>query len=252
MCMCTVCIACQFNLKKKPLFEKRLSFKEQLLLNESTNSTLSLMYDQINRRAFNNELPKIAPKISTRLKRATGTATAQALGGKLVGIPKISISNLYELDNKALTMVLAHEMIHVYFYMQNDFKENHGYRFKAQAMRVGSILGMTIPITHDTTNLKIQRKTKADILVMRTNDKLLVMLLKLNTIKSISDALELQNYIKTRGRYDIIEAWVVSGEFALEGSLSFTKTASRPNIYDIHRNDKLKQEIFSKKVVKVI
>ena len=136
------------------------SFREFLLNEEMTNAQLVKIYNEINRVAFNSELPNIFPKVSKRLSRATGITTAKVKDNKLIGQIEVKISDKYVMDNDTITMVLAHEMIHVWFFHNGDFKESHGIAFKRKAKEIGSILNIDIPITHDTKNLKIAREPK--------------------------------------------------------------------------------------------
>lgn len=136
------------------------SFKSFRLLLEMSNTKLEMMYNNINRIAFDNELPPIKPKVSSRLTRATGLASAKVRNGVLIGSPEIKISDKYVMDDDEVEVILAHEMIHVWFFMQGDFKESHGVKFKAKAREVGQKLRKEIPLTHDAANLEIARGPK--------------------------------------------------------------------------------------------
>ena len=74
--------------------------------------------------------------------------------------------------------VLVHEMIHVYFFNMGNWKESHGWRFKAQMRRINNMnLGFEICISCDITKLKVAGKLKRpyDVVLVETkqNEKLI-------------------------------------------------------------------------------
>ena len=162
------------------------NFKDYLLNEELTNANLAKMYVEINRIAFDNELPYIQPKVSKRLKRSTGITVATIRGKELVSPIEVKISDKYILDDQTITMILAHEMIHVYFMHIGDFDESHGYKFKAKAAEVGRKLGIEIPLTHDTANLKLNREP----------EKAAMILITFSNNKSLGSFLNYKSYLK--------------------------------------------------------
>lgn len=147
------------------------SFKSYLI-EKLEISQLHILYDKINRIAFNNELSRCKLRISSKLNRATGQAKASLIRGELNPESlEIVISDKYALEPETLEMILAHEMIHIWFYTIGDFKETHGSKFKAKASQVGRLLNIQIPLTHDTTGLSLSREPQPMMAVLVISDK---------------------------------------------------------------------------------
>jgi hypothetical protein len=219
------------------------SFK-QFLFESTTNAKLALMYDRINRVAFGNELPPIKPRISSRLNRATGITTAKQQGGKLVGDIGIAISDKYILDDNTIEVILAHEMIHAWFFVNGDFKETHGIRFKAKAHEIGSKLNKTIPITHDTTGLKITRPPKkVGVVLFIRNDRISATFYNTNTflreyeqIKSLAHIMKNHFMKSQRTQIRIFQA-----DLMVAHSYPLARNSNSAKIYKVEDKEDIKE-----------
>ena len=148
-----------------------LSFSK-FFLTEMNVSSLKKMYDYINQKAFNNSLPQNTQiTISTKIKKALGVAKAKALGGHLVGAPEIVISDLYAMQEDLMLGVLAHEMVHVFFYVNGNFSENHGADFIKKATEVGRLLGRNVPLSNDIKSLEVARTEKMTAALVIIHDQ---------------------------------------------------------------------------------
>lgn len=95
-----------------------------------STSWISENYDKYNKMCFNNELPKIAFKVS-RAKHRFGYASYRVdTYNKCLKPLDITISNYYDSPEYVKLNTLLHEMIHIYDYVKNpdrfyDFVHHH-------------------------------------------------------------------------------------------------------------------------------
>lgn len=107
------------------------------------------LYKKWNKLLFNGELPDIPIELKT-MKGQTGLA--KCIIDRATNKPKdikIYITDNLKLTRKDVNGVLIHEMIHVYFFMKEDYKESHGIFFRAKARELSKIAKIDIPLTHD-------------------------------------------------------------------------------------------------------
>jgi len=129
---------------------------------DSSNYNLEKKYDYYNSLLFNNELPKIKLRWAA-LKGKGGTANCKILRKNkgLVGfrqfqeievVPdsmEIKMSISLKRSEQEFDKVLIHEMIHIYFFNNSMFRENHGFRFISMARKCSEKIGFDIPLTDE-------------------------------------------------------------------------------------------------------
>jgi hypothetical protein len=142
-----------------------------ILKNPRKEFDLQKEYNHLNKLLFNNQLPKNIPLKWSRSILWSGlathqTATAKEIDREITLIPfsiktkkiktivarlsSIKISDCLPYTRDGLLAVLAHEMIHVYFYeIEKDFEEQHGNRFQQKAQELSIILKTELGLKKD-------------------------------------------------------------------------------------------------------
>lgn len=214
----------------------------QYLTETLSQAALGPLYDTINRKAFDNELPRVKLRISSKLNRATGIAKAKMRNGVLIPDSlEIAVSDKFALDPDTLEMILAHEMIHIWFYILGDFKESHGMKFRAKASEVGRRLGKTIPLTHDSSGLQISRPPKDVAIALIINEKNNKIGIFYNYTSYLKNTRLLEAYIKElseRGlRTKVTHARIATGKSMLAHDFKLSNAGkvldTRPSLYNL-------------------
>lgn len=127
---------------------------------------LYAFYREVNRKGFGGILPETVPIKFVGTTRTAGQAHAKLkLDPTLPSwVRKTDPRRNARLDHSSLGIdisletnrspdsakaILAHEMIHIYFYCMNEFDENHGPKFMAKLRELERITGLTIPVTEE-------------------------------------------------------------------------------------------------------
>ena len=104
-------------------------------------------FDKLNKLLFNNELH--APVLQWHTRK-TNHGFVRFSRNRLTGehtILSLNMSKFLKIPYKFFKDVLAHEMIHLYWLEQGDWKENHGFKFIQQMNRINSMgLGFNVTI----------------------------------------------------------------------------------------------------------
>jgi len=96
---------------------------------------------------------------SDRLMMRLGLANGRHAGSKelVPGSMRLQISTLYQREPEAMDAILVHEMIHVLFFSNGDFTEQHGFKFQAKVAELSRKAGFTVPLTDNVTGLSLTR-----------------------------------------------------------------------------------------------
>jgi len=142
------------------------------VLNESTinfsDYDLGKKFDHYNTTLFNGEIPKI-PVYWAKLKGVGGITVAKVKkpsngrGGYnryhgvtlIEGSLEIKISNILKRSEDDLNGIIIHEMIHAYFISKHMFDVNHGYKFVEMVNKLSKMVGFSIPLTDEMTNVDL-------------------------------------------------------------------------------------------------
>lgn len=112
---------------------------------------LTAEFAHFNQILFDGALPVVPVKFEGRMKRNGGTCKYlrnRFTNTFIEGSAVITIAGVYRNDIKAVKAILIHEMIHLYFAINNRFDEGHGFNFRAMAKKFSEIVGFTIPVDH--------------------------------------------------------------------------------------------------------
>ncbi len=117
---------------------------------------LKAKFDYYNRLCFNGALPNI-PLRFARLKGNGGLCGCKytTRGTVRTIVPDsiyITMDRTFLRDEQAIDAILVHEMIHAWFYVQNDLREDHGMKFQDMRRKLSAIVGFTIPTTEKMTD----------------------------------------------------------------------------------------------------
>jgi len=144
------------------------------LFEDSQDYDLQAKYDKFNIAYFGGELPTI-PLIWANLKSVGGKVTAKivrvgptdpykARRDKYYnaeikpGTMALTISNRFKRDEEGLDGILLHEMIHVYFFHNKMYSENHGSRFLAMCRKISVLSGVKVPLKDDSNGLDLAQE----------------------------------------------------------------------------------------------
>lgn len=121
-------------------------------------------FDHYNKLCFGGQLPEI-PLRFAKLKNLGGICGSQWIRQTSTLVPGsiyITLDKTYLRDEQSIDAILIHEMIHAWFYWQNDFREDHGMQFQAMRKKLSAIVGFAIPTTE-----KMENQVLADISIQR-------------------------------------------------------------------------------------
>lgn len=114
---------------------------------EPGSFNLQSMYDEINFKIWKGELPKVPLSFKKTPKGLTAFCSGKSLNGKLVPDSAFIQIDPRKFEYDKLKGLLAHEMIHLEFFLRDNFKEGHGLGFESRRIAYSHRLGLEIPKT---------------------------------------------------------------------------------------------------------
>jgi predicted SprT family Zn-dependent metalloprotease len=212
------------------------------------------MYDAINQKAFGGSLPRIVPKINNRLKRAAAYAKVQLSKDRktTIGTPTIEISGYYEFNDEELYGIIAHEMIHVWCYVNGIIDEVHGPRFQTKAREVGTKLGITVPKSHDAPKIKPKSK-KVAVICWITSDRKMYASFFEPKHPNITKILEMYAVEVMKGsKLQVVETFYLIDNLFYTHKIKISNNFLKPDFFNITNDTDLTREIRnSKKIVRL-
>lgn len=136
-------------------------------------------YDFFNRQFFEGKLPAIpldmrplkgmGGMVQFQVRKPVGSSINYSL---VEGSLKLTLSNLFQKTEAETDAILLHEMIHVYFAANGDYKEQHGAKFMAMRRALSQKSGILIPVTERVNDLTLtSSKTKpVAVMVLKKED----------------------------------------------------------------------------------
>lgn len=160
-------------------------------INPSTYN-LSKLYSELNAMLFGNELPKHLPIGFKKLpKRLVGMTTAnRTRGGTFISVMvpgslRIDIDTR-EFNEDVLKGIVAHEMIHAWLLLKNDFKTQHDGPYLIKLGEIQHKAPFKISLKHETSveeYATIADKETAAIIVQKPDGHISVGLFSLNSLE---------------------------------------------------------------------
>jgi hypothetical protein len=146
---------------------------------------LDAKFAHFNRLCFGGALPKVPVKFAV-LKGSAGVAKCKfrqpgatksmsraqrrALPAFLAdGSLSIVLDRTYLRTEEEIDAILVHEMIHVWFYIQNDFTENHGLAFLRKLRECEAKTGFKIPVTEKMADREVAPNVPDQTLIVVTH-----------------------------------------------------------------------------------
>ena len=158
---------------------------------------LPKLYKELNAMLFGNELPQDIPVSFKKLpKRIAGICHASKVTsyGRSTLVPgtiKIEIDPR-QYPEDALKGILAHEMIHAWLYLRNDFKTNHDGLFLIKLYEIRKKANFSISIDHTTSAEEldgVEDKTTVALIAQYPDGRISVGIYALNSLQSgLNDA----------------------------------------------------------------
>ena len=145
-------------------------------INEAkSDSELKKLYDQFNKKYFNNDLPDDIEIKYKKMKGAGGRAKGTRYKKERKTVPEsIEISSFYVMDDKDLHGILLHEMIHIWE-MINGYRsgrDSHSLQFRKKREEILKKVNLEIPLKYETDPSKLNVEGKnVDVLVGYYKDK---------------------------------------------------------------------------------
>lgn len=138
-----------------------LSINDHILITENKNDfNLQKIFDYVDKRGFNNLFKDSGEKIKVswtgRLKGTFAVAKAKITKPYNVLVEdsmSVLVNSKYAWTENILVGIMAHEMVHLYFYITGDFAESHGAKFLAKRSEVSKLLGIDVPISEEMPDL---------------------------------------------------------------------------------------------------
>ncbi len=201
-------------------------------LHTNTEYPIQQRYNHFNSLLFNNGLPQIKLTWNTR-KNQSGVELCKYMvtNGRHVvdeNSMEIQLSKLFKRSDEAFDSILVHEMIHIYFYMNNQFKENHGPGFQSMARQFSQKLGFDVPLTDNMKDAQM---------VGNTSQPVCVVLLKTPDNRTVFSIVSYNAWNKFSEEYKIqAQTWLkvkraVEVEFISINTMIWTQIAFRtPNV----------------------
>jgi len=110
-------------------------------------------YDKLNKLLFNDELPRVRIILNNAKNTHGSVSATRNRLTNIVTIQSLTMSKFLNVPYKFFKDVLAHEMIHVYWFHKN-VNANHDYRFVREMNRINGMgLGFNITIKTDSSML---------------------------------------------------------------------------------------------------
>jgi hypothetical protein len=139
-------------------------------LTEAAASELKSRYDHFNHLLFHGQLPEVTLKYVPSIPVKSGSQ----VGGRttcrfktvrsgyevIPGSILVAISTIFQRTQQQQDGILIHEMIHVYFFAQNDVHQDHGPKFQAMAHSLSHVVGFAVPLTDATEELSYSGEIK--------------------------------------------------------------------------------------------
>ncbi len=136
-----------------------IRFKE-FLTEAITKSSLKKLYTDLNKKYFGGQLMDIPISFkSLKNQSATVITRFNPRTNELISI-SMTVDNSRQWNSQALTAIMLHEMIHVYFSMKGDYHQAHGKEFEAMRKRLKQQSGLEIPRDENASELKVYDKIK--------------------------------------------------------------------------------------------
>lgn len=167
------------------------SFLVEDQINPSTYN-LSRLYTELNASLFGNELPKHIPIGFKKLpKRLVGMTTAsRTRGGAYLSVLvpdslRIDI-DVRDFNEDILKGIVAHEMIHAWLLLKNDFKTQHDGEFLIKLREIQKKAPFKISVKHETSAEEyatIDDKETAAIIVQKPDGHISVGLFSLSSLE---------------------------------------------------------------------
>ena len=158
------------TLVRKALLEAKEHQDDEMI--DFNEISLQQEYDKLNALLFNNELKTVPMKWNNRRTAGGAVRAFRNSAWDDIRIRELAISKFLEIPYKLFKDVLAHEMIHVKFLQDGNFKEGHGYGFQAEMHRINN-MGLGFNITTKMENTDVFNVSKH----MQTNQKELIAIL---------------------------------------------------------------------------
>jgi hypothetical protein len=165
---------------------------------------LRAKYNAFNQSLFNGELPQDIKLTWFTSKKASGLATCKFIRDKGIvpGTLEIKISTLFKRSEESMDAIMIHEMIHTYFFIKQDWSQNHGPKFLAMARSLGEKVGFAIPVTDNASDLQLsdaKPKPVGVIFVHRVNGAMAMILTTPAVIENGGQTI--YDYWRKRGHY---------------------------------------------------
>lgn len=211
------------------------------------NINLQVEYNALNKKLYNNKLPKI--KLVWSMSKTEG--------GKVRGrgvkndpstwkVQSLEISLFIESSYEVFLGLLAHEMIHVYI-MANGITEyggQHGMKFLAERARIQKLVDFDIPIKDDITHRKLSKSVKAQkvgVALFKNQQAI-----QIYTVNSILDVIKIYQGFpdEWKQKYDIEFIYSEDRELAKYPIKHGYKRGRKISTYPIEKDffDRLKKE----------
>jgi hypothetical protein len=135
---------------------------------------LQRLYGELNVKLFSGELPKNINISFGKLKKGVvGTCTAAKIGRNtyVPGSAKITVSPRSFAED-SLKGVVAHEMVHLWVFMQNDFQTNHDGPFLTKLNEIRKKASFPINVSHTSSEEELEsipEKKVAIIILTKPN-----------------------------------------------------------------------------------
>lgn len=232
---------------------------------DPTNAAILVSYfNELNHRLFNNALPSIPISWKTLPKRILAHAVASTLKTSLAG--KTLIPNTLRIyvsprkfDDIKLKGIIAHEMIHVFLYLQDDFKTNHDGAFEAKRKELERLAGFPIPRDHQADESEFEPSEYKDvgIILMKSENGYSMGLVNASKVDSISKELaaNYQSHIKNGFSPKLLQVQLMVGKtfkekiFKISRNVIANKVYSTVTFYKVTdedvRNIKVERVLFS-------
>jgi len=145
-----------------------LDIREDLVTEVASVDILEKWFNEFNMSLFDGKLPSIPIKLMNS-KTVGGVTKGTVSNSGVTKVSEIGISRYYKSGDDRLKGILVHEMIHAFFILFGDHKENHGYVFRSWVKRLQAKVDFVIPLEDTIDGLEL-----GDHVKVKTFDVILI------------------------------------------------------------------------------